>query len=97
MKLTDFSPEWITQKRCVVGVSFQCPHCRETRLCVLFLNNPDGSASVPKGSDLPGENWGNRWARSGLTFDDLTLHPSIDATGAGHWHGTIIDGVLTTA
>lgn len=99
MRLTDFAPEWIMQKKArVVGVRFSCPHCRETQLSVLFLNPPDGGPSQPEDAEFPGNNWGHRWARSGLTFDDLTLHPSIDASGSGgHWHGHVIDGELRTA
>jgi hypothetical protein len=32
------------------------------------------------------------WQRSGSTFDDLTLSPSVDASGSGHWHGWVQAG-----
>lgn len=95
MKLTDFSPEWIHQRgKRVVGVRFQCPCCRNTQICILFLNPPDGGPQQPNDDQFVGNNWGNRWARSGLTFDDLSLSPSVDASSTGHWHGHLIDGEL---
>jgi hypothetical protein len=35
------------------------------------------------------------WQRTGETFDDLTLTPSVDASKSGHWHGCITNGQLT--
>jgi hypothetical protein len=32
------------------------------------------------------------WQRTGETFDDLTLTPSIDASPSGHWHGYVTNG-----
>lgn len=91
MRLTDLNPEWIKIRgRDGLGVRFACPHCRVTQICVLFMNPLDGGKPVPKDSDLPGENDGKRWARSGMTFDELTINPSIDAEG--HWHGFVLDG-----
>jgi len=91
LRLTELSPEWIKYKGAPdVGIRFLCPHCRATNIAILFLNPPSGGKSVPKGSEAPGENWGNRWARSGMTFEDMTLSPSINA--AKHWHGFVLHG-----
>ena len=93
MRLSEFNPKWIMQRhKRVVGIRFDCPCCRGTQLCILFLNPPDGGPSQPKDENFPGNNWGNRWARSGLTFEDLTLSPSVDASGTGHWHGHVENG-----
>lgn len=35
---------------------------------------------------------GVHWAREGDTFDGLTVKPSVDASGSGHWHGFITNG-----
>lgn len=34
------------------------------------------------------------WQRTGETFDDLTLSPSVDASKSGHWHGHITGGEI---
>lgn len=99
MRLTELSPSWLTGKvgdedggkRGYIGISFVCPHClgneRPRRLAVLFDPPIDDGCSwlcVPL-SDL-------RWERTGETFDDLTLSPSIDTSASGHWHGFITNG-----
>jgi len=35
---------------------------------------------------------GYLWQRTGETFEDMTLSPSIDASNSGHWHGHITNG-----
>ena len=92
MRLSELDPEWIRVdgRWKHAGVSFLCPHCKKTRVGVLFLNLPCGSAPLPDRPDIIFNNFGNRWARSGLGFDDLTLSPSIDSID--HWKGQIVDG-----
>ena len=34
------------------------------------------------------------WQRTGETFEDMTLSPSIDASNSGHWHGHITNGAI---
>lgn len=34
------------------------------------------------------------WAISGQDFQTMTVTPSIDASGSGHWHGFIRDGLI---
>ena len=80
-----------------VGCKFLCPHCEKVWLPVLFLNNPDGSKAAPDDPKDPNNNSGNRWSRSGLTWDDLTLSPEINASEAGHWRGSVVDGECITA
>ena len=99
MKLTDLDPQWIlwdakgwTHEKNLrrVGVRFDCPHCKNTQICVLFLNSVDGHPSAPNDDKIPGNSGGNRWARSGLEFVDMSLSPRIDAPG--HWHGFVTGG-----
>lgn len=81
MKLTELDPVLISvKKRPGVGIRFQCPLCKDTQIAVLFLNALDGFPSVPDDKEACGNNGGKRWSRSGLTFEDMSLHPSIDAT-----------------
>jgi hypothetical protein len=39
---------------------------------------------------------GIHWKRSGEAFETLSLSPSIDASNAGHWHGFIKNGEVTS-
>lgn len=91
MRLVDLEPEWLRwQGREGVGIRFWCPCCADCVLAVLFQNPLDGGAPVPAGSFILGENDGRRWTRSGTSFEDLSLTPSIHATS--HWHGFITGG-----
>jgi hypothetical protein len=35
------------------------------------------------------------WNRTGDTFETMTLTPSIDGSGVGHWHGFITNGEVS--
>jgi hypothetical protein len=109
MKLADLDPRWACDADIVIGgvkqhfegrhgmaVSFECPHCvqreRETgdnrviRLAVWFANPIDGLPSTDDATTL--------WQRSGDSFENLTLTPSVDASKEGHWHGYITNGEI---
>ena len=107
MKLIDLHPRWAADYDILIGghvvhdedrkgmaVSFECPHCvaagvaNPTRLGVFFANPIDGK---PHTDDVDLQ---HLWTRSGTTFDDLTLTPSIDASASGHWHGFITGGLI---
>lgn len=96
---------WAEAGRHGQGVSFLCPHCVRlnskdpARIGAAFQNPLDGGAPVRlsietnlhnvhdlKIYDVPP---GFHWKRTGDTFDGLTLHPSIDASASGHWHGFV--------
>lgn len=91
MDLLDLDPRWFTmgQSPDIVGLTFDCPHCRVQRLGVLFIQEIDRDG-------LPNEaHWArneNKWNRQGESFETLTLSPSIDASAVGHWHGFIVGG-----
>lgn len=99
MRLTALDPRWFTMSGNSgivfhLGITFLCPHCRVERLAVHFANpiDPDGWLGRVMWATLS-----RTWHRSGDTFDTLTLTPSIDASGVGHWHGHIVNGeVLPT-
>jgi hypothetical protein len=107
MRLVDLEPVWIKggYMRNGVGVRFLCPNCRRTQLAVLFMNPLDGGSMLPRDNSQCGEHEGRRWARSGMSFEDLTVSPSIDASrpnekpcqqegGKSHWHGSVVGGQL---
>lgn len=92
MKLAELNPETIKYKGCKgFGVIFDCPHC-DCRLPVLYLNTMNGSPSVPDDPATLGNNSGFRWSRSGLTWEDLTLSPSLQIDGHGHF--MVTDGLV---
>lgn len=108
MKLTELDPRWFTFHGWAsaspfrVGMTFLCPHCRNERLGVLFDKpiDPDNVALSPTaGFDYDPVKFGaglnmRVWNRTGDTFETLTLTPSIDGSGVGHWHGFITNGEI---
>lgn len=106
MKLTDLRPRPVCDKegRRGMGLSFNCPLCGQQRLSIWYANPMDGGPpreALPITPDLPEEIkrlytcYNNRWQRTGDSFENLTLSPSVDASGAGHWHGFISEGNVT--
>ena len=100
MKLTDLEPRWfvLEDDGPIVGLGFQCPHCRTQRLCILFHHS--GATAASEDQYIHAHHGGmpdqHIWAlTAGATFDNLTLTPSIDASKVGHWHGFITNGVIT--
>lgn len=100
MRLVDLNPRWAVDGDIVVGgvsrhyegrlgmgITFDCPHCKATRLGVWIANPIDGLPPTDDATLL--------WQRSGETFDTLTLSPSIDVSAHGHWHGFIKNGEIT--
>lgn len=96
-----------------VGLVFNCPHCagadKPQRLAVFFKPVIDREsladkvawalpgAPNPNNGELPHINF---WQRTGETFEDMTLSPSIDASGpkwayGPHWHGFITNGEIS--
>ena len=71
-----------------------CPHCGTERIAVKFW---------PRLSLTPGGYWNEApdedaklvWNRTGETFEDISLTPSVNATG--HWHGNITNGEAVPA
>lgn len=58
------------------GISFECPACTKTQTHRVRVRWADAQRN-----DEP------LWERSGLTFDELTLSPSIDGTPSCKFHG----------
>ena len=92
-----------------IAVVFDCPCCHGTpkgvRLCISINPPLDGGAPVictgpylyhadNHGID---DNWIGcevAWQRTGDTFENLTLVPSVDASKSGHWHGFVTGGEI---
>lgn len=66
-------------------------------LAVLFGNPPDGGFTPPRACGLVGDNNGKRWSLvgEGTNLETLTLHPSVDCSQCGHWHGFVRHGDVT--
>lgn len=98
MKLVELHPAWLGDNR--HAIVFDCPvhiggECDRQRIWVPFEPplDPGPLAQSPI-----------HWARSGDSFDTLTLAPSIryrDSDENGqlreHWHGFVTNGEVTNA
>lgn len=105
MKLTQLNPRWVgaggegsydkdhnpVPERHGVAITLDCPCGCEHPLCVMFTNPIDGGAKI---------DGRNTWQRTGDTFDNLTLTPSIQRVpineGYCSWHGFITNGEIIT-
>lgn len=105
MKLTELEPKWISlhgwasESIFRVGLTFRCPHCMigkrgETGYLGVYFANPiDPDNLLGTGMSF-GKLAANLWQRTGDSFDNLTLTPSIDVSQHGHWHGYITNGEI---
>lgn len=95
MKLTDLNPRWfvLEENGPRVGLTFDCPHCQKERLGVAFHHL--GREAIEDQYIFAHSSEKHIWTMTGEDFHDLTLSPSVDASGAGHWHGSISSGVCS--
>lgn len=96
MKITELNPRWVGYDGLRLGVSFDCPHCIIQRLLVPFHHK--GFEHIEDFHILPHTANGNIWSEvnpADDSFDNLSLIPSIDCSGSGHWHGFITNGEVT--
>lgn len=99
MKLTELEPRWYEAGKPGnrVGFTFDCPCCRGgigSRLAVavhLDGTNMDPDPENPQQFAAGEHVW---TVAAGGGFDDLSLSPSVDASGSGHWHGHITNGEI---
>lgn len=111
MRLVDLNPRWCSEYGLSAkqGVTFDCPHCRTTRLGVWFDvpvsdHPPIDIARFKETLDCDHPEYqhdlhethlsGTHWHRDGDSFENLTLSPSIDASKFGHWHGYVTMGEI---
>ena len=104
MKLTDLDPRWFTFDGQRAGFVFKCPCC-PGGLTYLTCKTVAKDALeqideiVVQHPDLdPTEICPGRepfcWTITGDDFATLSVTPSIDASPAGHWHGSITQGEI---
>ena len=91
MKLTELEPRWFVlhEGGPRVGFTFQCPHCKESRLGVAI--HEAGKTIIPE-QEPDAHGPGYIWQMTGTDFHDLSLTPSVDASKFGHWHGMLTNG-----
>lgn len=94
-RLVDLEPAWITSGDRVIGVTFLCACCRLLAVSILFSNPPDGGPPQRQDHRVNGDHAGIRWARSGDTFEDLTIEGFILSSAAHHWSGHVTDGEVS--
>lgn len=103
MKLVDLHPEWIghggegvtdlngkpVPYQAGVGVMFDCP-CGGTKCgrVFVYIDPPLEGPAIHYGQTF--------WQRTGDTFENLTLKPSILRLGVCGWHGFVTNGEVTT-
>jgi hypothetical protein len=98
MRLTELDPRWYRLESIGrVGLTFECPHCRQTRLGVPFHHH--GATAMAEDAKIIAAHGApdsqHIWDLQGQEdFATLTLSPSIDASKSGHWHGFIQNGEI---
>ena len=92
MRFTELNPRWyvLNDGGPRVGFTFDCPHCRTSRLAVAVHDAGHKIISEQEPEVYhPGYVW---QITEGTDFHDITITPSVDASKSGHWHGCIIKG-----
>jgi len=100
MKLTDLNPRWVglhnwsSESVYRIGISFDSPTTGR-RIAALFAPaiDPDGLAAKYQWGEFFPQS--RKWARTGDSFETLTLTPSLDFSANGEWHGCITEGRIT--
>ena len=109
MRLSELSPIWLERDGQRVGFTFLCPCCQKNRLtCWLetppfkeqvvimhaaFHTTPEDDHDWP--IDWVPAKAGTKWSISSMaSFDTMTVHPSIDASASGNWHGFVTNGEI---
>lgn len=95
MKLTDLDPRWFSfePNGPHVGLTLLCPCCKNTRIGIAFHHKGhEAIDDVYIKAHAHGRTDFIWTILSDEDFDTLSLTPSIDASGIGHWHGFITNG-----
>lgn len=107
-RLADLEPRWLEWEGRKVGMMLRCPHCRTTWLSCFFeagiptfggaerrMPNQFGLFETVIGDAadeaIPCDK-AAAWKRNGDDFATMSVTPSLDASAAGHWHGSITNG-----
>lgn len=95
IRLVDLHPDWIIVDGRRVGISFSCPCCEGFAINLLFSNPLDGGPPLRQDSRQKGDHAGVRFARSGDTFETLSIEGPILSSKAHHWAGRISTGEVS--
>jgi hypothetical protein len=97
VKLVELDPRWLALESGGprVGLSFECPHCRDQRIAVLFHHSGVGAFAEDQYIMAHGGAGKHVWEMSGTDFTNISLSPSVDASAHGHWHGYVRNGEVT--
>lgn len=103
MKLIELKPKWLNTHIFI----FLCPHCRDIWLSCknIQMSIEDQINIINKECNFENvilDNEETCWTIRGslilgthlLSFLDMSITPSIDASKAGHWHGYITNGII---
>ncbi len=91
IKLTELNPKWVNWRgKERGGIGFQCPlhrdgDCKDNAMIGNRIVIPFKEAEQ------------NGWDKTGDSFDNITLSPSImpmNENGTPHWHGWIRKGMV---
>lgn len=105
MKLTDLDPRWIIDDGRRIGFVFKSPTDSKWYQTVMFETRPRQTqwtlvADVVPTKHVQGAKPDFAWTcvshadLEQATFGQMTVHPSVDGSPGGLWHGWITDGQL---
>jgi hypothetical protein len=99
VRLTELNPRWLSAD----VFAFSCPHCQKiTLLCKRIPLSFRDQVKLVNASPEDEHDWPDgfvpmkqdtAWSITG-DFASMTVTPSIDASGSGHWHGRITNGEI---
>ena len=105
MKLTELDPRWLIEGDQRVGFLFRSPSDQLWYQCCMFAPTPrakqikllslaleDLQARGRVQLSRPDFGWACRPDPALADFASLTLHPSVDGSAGGLWHGWIRNG-----
>ena len=108
MRLTELDPHWLVKDGRRVGMMFRSPRDRDWFQIVTAepINNRREQwalAHAAAGPDSKSQTacfdtvWQFEGGIENASFDTLTLHPSVDGSSGGLWHGWIRNGEAVPA
>jgi hypothetical protein len=100
MRLTELNPRWIAAKRhskYLYGLTFDVPvpgAAAEGVRAAVYFEPAINDGPEPDADEV---DVGPRWHRTGVSFETLTLDPSIRIDGPFPWHGFVRNGEIVNA
>lgn len=104
MRLVDLNPAWIMRDNVRIGFTFESPvqhkigHTKWRLSCFTVPMTSDQQFEIfddePVCHCKPGVSWTVWGGIQNADFRNMTVHPSIDASPGGLWHGFIRAGEI---